>query len=471
MASAGYTITIRCEIANQAGMLGKVTTTIGDAAGNIGGVDLVQSDHETVIRDITVTVQHEEHGNQVVEQLNLLPGVQVLHAADRVFQAHQGGKLGVHSRIALRNRADLSVAYTPGVARVCTAIAEAPERVYELTIKRNSVAVITDGSAILGLGNLGAEASLPVMEGKAVLFKEFAGIDAYPIALRTQDPQEIIATVQQIAPVFGGINLEDIAAPKCFEIEAALMQSLDIPVMHDDQHGTAVVTMAALWNALALVGKRMQDIRVVVNGVGAAGTAIINSMLEADVGEIIACDSKGIISRTAEGLHPVKRRIAAQTNGDNLRGTLEDAMRGADVFIGVSVANILTPAMLQSMQPEPIIFAMANPNPEGTPEMLNQYARVVATGRSDYPNQINNVLAFPGIFRGALDAHAHTITPGMRLAAAKAIAGAIPPDEVSEDYIVPSVFNRDVVPLVAAAVAAQAIAEGVVRAEPLAVAM
>ncbi len=469
MASAGYTITIRCEIINRAGMLGKVTTAIGDAHGNIGGVDLVQSDANTVIRDITVTVQNEDHGNQIVERLNLVPGVQVLHAADRVFQAHQGGKLGVHSRIALRNRADLSVAYTPGVARVCTAIAEAPERVYELTIKRNSVAVITDGSAVLGLGNLGAEASLPVMEGKAVLFKEFAGIDAYPIALRTQDPQEIIATVQQIAPVFGGINLEDIAAPKCFEIEAALMQSLDIPVMHDDQHGTAVVTMAALWNALALVGKRMQDIRVVVNGVGAAGTAIIHSLLEADIGEIIACDSKGIISRTSEGLNPIKRRIAEQTNGDNLRGSLEDALRGADVFIGVSVANILTPAMIQRMQPEPIIFAMANPTPEGPPEMLNQYARVVATGRSDYPNQINNVLAFPGIFRGALDAHAHTITPAMRLAAAKAIAGAIPPDEVSEDYIVPSVFNREVVPLVAAAVAQQAIAEGVVRADPLTV--
>lgn len=468
MSTGGYTMTIRCEIVKRAGMLGKVTTAIDTAHGEIGGVDLVHGDSETAVRDITVMVQNAEHGNHVVANIAAIDGVTVVHAADLIFQAHQGGKIAIQSRIPLRNRADLSVAYTPGVARVCTAIAEDPARVYELTIKRNSVAVVTDGSAVLGLGNLGAEASLPVMEGKAMLFKEFANIDAYPIAIRSQDPQTIIETVEQIAAGFGGINLEDIAAPKCFEIEEHLKRTLGIPVMHDDQHGTAVVTMAALWNALALVGKRMQDIRVVVNGVGAAGTAIIHSLLDADVGEIIACDSRGIIHRNDASLNSIKQHIAAQTNGDNLRGGLDTAMRGADVFIGVSVANILTPAMIQSMSTDPIVFAMANPTPEGAPEMLSQYARVVATGRSDYPNQINNVLAFPGIFRGALDAQAREITPGMRLAAAKAIATTIPPDAVSADYIVPSVFNRDVVPHVAAAVAEAAIAEGVIREDALA---
>jgi malate dehydrogenase (oxaloacetate-decarboxylating) len=375
-----------------------------------------------------------------------------------------GGKLEIQSRVPLKTRDDLSIAYTPGVARVCNAIADEPERVYNLTIKRNSVAVVTDGSAILGLGNLGPAAALPVMEGKAILFKDFADIDAYPICLSSQDPDTIVATVQQIATVFGGINLEDIAAPACFDIEQRLVETLDIPVMHDDQHGTAVVTVAALRNALTLVGKPFREVRAVVNGVGAAGTAITWSLLDAGIGDIVACDSKGVIrSDGGRDLTPVKQQIASKTNRKNVHGGLAEAMVGADVFIGVSQPHILTPDMIQSMASDPIVFAMANPVPEGDPEMLNQYARVVATGRSDYPNQINNVLAFPGIFRGALDVRARTITPGMRLAAAAAIARVVRPDEISEEYIVPSPFNREVVPMVAQAVAQAAINEGVAR--------
>lgn len=461
-----YTITLRCRIANRPGMLGRLTTAIGENGGDIGAIDIVRAERDVMIRDISVRVQDDGHGDRLMSAINMLPGVEVLQSSDHVFLAHLGGKLGIHSRVPLKTRDDLSTVYTPGVARVCQRTAAEPEYAHSLTIKRNSLAVVSDGSAVLGLGNLGAEAALPVMEGKAILFKELADIDAYPICLKGQDADTIIATVEQIAPVFGAINLEDIAAPKCFVVEERLRASLDIPVMHDDQHGTAVVALAALRNALRIVGKRLEDIRVVVNGVGAAGTAIILNLLAAGVGDIIACDLRGILRRDdVVGLPPMQRHVAESTNRELRAGGLPAALAGADAFIGVSTGNILTPAMVRQMAADPIIFALANPIPEGDPDALRDVARIVATGRSDYPNQINNVLSFPGIFRGALDARARAITPGMRLAAADALAAVILPEELSEEYIIPSVFNRAIVPSIAAAVAHAAVEEGIARRE------
>lgn len=463
-----YTLTLRCQIDNRPGMLGRLTTRIGEVGGDIGAIDIVRAERNLLVRDITVRVQDEQHGESIVGACNAVPGVHVLQVSDRVFLAHLGGKLAVQSKVPLKNRDDLSLAYTPGVARVCKAIADEPEKVFTLTWKANSVAVVSDGSAILGLGNLGAEAAMPVMEGKAILFKELANIDAVPICLRSQDPDTIVRTVEQLAPSFGGINLEDIAAPGCFLVEGRLHEALDIPVMHDDQHGTAVVVLAALRNALRVVGKELGQIRAVVNGVGAAGTAIIRALLEAGIGEITAVDRHGILRAGDDQLQtPMQRIIASQTNREGRRGRLETAMAGADVFIGVSKGNILTPQMVTSMAKDPIVFALANPVAEGDPEMLRQHARVVATGRSDQPNQINNVLSFPGIFRGALDVHAMKMTSGMRLAAAEALAAVIPPEEVGEEYLVPSVFNRHVVPAIAHAVAKAAIEEGVARREHL----
>lgn len=463
-----YTLTVRCQIDNRPGMLGRLTTRIGEVGGDIGAIDIVRAERSLLVRDITVRVQDEQHGGMLVAAIRDLPGVQVLQVSDRVFLAHLGGKLAMQSKVPLKSRDDLSLAYTPGVARVCQAIADDPDKVFALTWKANSVAVVSDGSAILGLGNLGPEAAMPVMEGKAILFKELADIDAVPICLRSQDPELIIQTVEQLAPSFGGINLEDIAAPGCFMVEGRLHDSLDIPVMHDDQHGTAVVVLAALRNALRVVGKDLREVRVVVNGVGAAGTAIIRALLEAGVGELTAVDRHGILREGDDHLQTTMQRIvASQTNRDRRRGNLETALRGADVFIGVSQGNILTPELVQSMAADPVVFALANPIPEGDPEMLRNYARVVATGRSDQPNQINNVLSFPGIFRGALDVNARQITSGMRLAAAEALAGVIPSEEVSEEYIIPSVFNRAVVPAIAVAVAEEAIREHVARREHL----
>lgn len=463
-----YTLTLRCQIENRPGMLGRLTTRIGEVGGDIGAIDIVRAERSVLVRDITVRVQDEEHGATLVAAINDLEGIHVLQVSDRVFLAHLGGKLTMQSRVPLKTRDDLSIAYTPGVARVCKAIADEPEKVFALTWKANSVAVVSDGSAVLGLGNLGPEAALPVMEGKAILFKELANIDAVPICLRSQDPEIIVQTVEQLAPNFGGINLEDIAAPNCFLIEGHLHESLDVPVMHDDQHGTAVVVLAALSNALRLVGKRLGEVRAVVNGVGAAGTAIIRGLLEAGIGEITAVDRHGILREGDDAAQtPMQRIVAAQTNRERRRGHLREAMEGADVFIGVSKGNLLTPDMVRGMAPDPIVFTLANPIPEGDPEMLRQYARVVATGRSDQPNQINNVLSFPGIFRGALDVHARHMTTAMRLAAAEALAGAIPPDEISEEYIIPSVFNRHVVPVIAHAVALAAIEEGVARRDHL----
>ncbi|MCU0493142.1 MAG: ACT domain-containing protein [Chloroflexaceae bacterium] len=459
-----YTLTLRCQIDNRPGMLGKITTAIGENGGNIGAIDIVRAERRTLLRDITVQVHDEQDGEKLVAMLNAIDGVKVLQVSDRVFLTHLGGKLAVQSRVALKTRDDLSLAYTPGVARVCRAIADEPEKVYSLTMKRNMVAVVSDGSAILGLGNLGAEAALPVMEGKAILFKELAEVDAFPLCLRSQNPDTIVKTVEELAPNFGGINLEDISAPNCFVVEGRLHESLDIPVMHDDQHGTAVVVLAALRNALLVAGKQLNQVRVVVNGTGAAGTAIIRTLMEAGVPEITAVDRHGILWRGAEkGLTPMQRIVASLTNGEGRRGRLPEALAGADVFIGVSIGNILTTEMVETMNHDPIVFALANPIPEGDPEVLREVARVVATGRSDQPNQINNVLSFPGIFRGALDVSARKMTAAMRLAAAEALASVIAPDEVNEEYIIPSVFNRTVVPTIAAAVAKAAIEDGVAR--------
>lgn len=459
-----YTLTVRCQIENRPGMLGRLTTTIGDHGGDIGAIDIVRAENNILVRDVTVRVQDETHGERLVRAVGALTGIAVLQVSDRVFLTHLGGKLAMQSRVPLKTRDDLSLAYTPGVARVCEAISREPDSAYNLTWKRNSIAVVSDGSAILGLGNLGALPALPVMEGKAILFKELAEIDAVPICLRGQDAETIIATVEQIAPSFGGICLEDIASPNCFLVEDRLRDALDIPVMHDDQHGTAVVVLAALNNALRVVNKPIWAVRIVVNGIGAAGTAIVKALLDAGVGQVTAVDRYGILAAdSADRLTTMQQRVAALTNQDQRRGDLADALEGADVFIGVSRGNILTEAMVQSMAADPIIFALANPIPEGDPVMLRRYARVVATGRSDQPNQINNVLSFPGIFRGALDVNARKISSGMRLAAAEALASVIAVDELSEEYFVPSVFNKLLVPTIAQAVAQAAVREGLAR--------
>jgi malate dehydrogenase (oxaloacetate-decarboxylating) len=390
-------------------------------------------------------------------------GVEVVNVSDRVFLAHLGGKLEVRPRSPLKTRDDLSMVYTPGVGRVSRAIAEDPDKVWNLTVKRNTVAVVSDGTAVLGLGDIGPEAALPVMEGKAVLFKEFAGVDAFPICLDTKDPDEIVRIVEAIAPAFGGINLEDISAPRCFEIEQRLRETLDIPVFHDDQHGTAVVVLAALLNALRLVDKRIEDVRIVTTGCGAAGMAVTRALQNAGATWIVGCDEGGALYRGRTGLNPAKQEYAESTNPDNLQGTADELLDGADVFIGVSVPGAISIEGVRRMAPRAIVFAMANPNPEVDPEAIEDLAEIIATGRSDYPNQINNVLAFPGIFRGALDVRARTIDAEMELAAAQAIAAAIAPDELSPDYVIPSVFNRSVAPAVAAAVADAAQRSGVAR--------
>ena len=392
----------------------------------------------------------------MVEALRTVPGVKVRKVSDRTFLLHLGGKMEIASKVPLKTRDDLSMAYTPGVARVCLALAEHPEDVRRLTIKGNTVAVVTDGSAVLGLGNIGPGAAMPVMEGKAVLFKRFGDIDAWPICLDTQDVDEIVRTVELIAPGFGGINLEDIAAPRCFEIEARLREKLDIPVFHDDQHGTAIVALAALRNALRVVDKRMEDVRIVVAGGGAAGTAIVNLLLKAGAGHVLVWDREGILSPDDERLSGAKLELARRTNPEGRRGELPDALDGADVFIGVSAGNVLAVEDLARMAPKAVIFPMANPTPEVDPVRARQYAAVVASGRSDMPNQINNVLAFPGVFRGLLDARATEITDGMLLAAAEALAAVVRDDQLNANYIIPSVFDPEVTHAVAAAVADQA---------------
>src|SRR5215207_134241 len=467
--SAQFSLVMRVRIAHRPGMLGRVASAIGAAGGTIGSVDLISVDDEHTLRDITIDATGEDHGREIAGAVGEVEGAEVVDTTDRTFLMHVGGKIEQRNKHALRTRDDLSMAYTPGVARVCTAIHEDPAKAFQYTIKRNTVAVVSDGTAVLGLGDIGPEAAMPVMEGKCMLFKEFAGVDAFPLCLDTKDPDEIVETVSRVAPTFGGVNLEDISAPRCFEIEDRLKARLDIPVFHDDQHGTAVVVLAALLNALKLTGRRMGDLHVLVIGLGAAGVAVTKILLAAGVRSIVGCDSRGALHAGrfdyADGsMTPVKRWYAEHTNVERRAGAPGQVIDGMDRVIGLSGARVLPVEALARMAPDPMIFAMANPNPEVSPEEAAPYVRILATGRSDYPNQINNVLAFPGIFRGALDVRAPQITEEMKTAAAEAIAGVIPEAELREDYIIPSVFNRDVAPAVAAAVAETARRQGIAEA-------
>jgi len=458
--SAGYSITVRVSAPADPNAVGRLTTAVGVAGAVVTALDVVESHPDRIVIDITCDTADGGHAERVAEALRAVDGVEVRKVSDRTFLLHLGGKIEVTSKVSLRNRDELSRAYTPGVARVCLAIAANPDDARRLTIKRNTVAVVTDGSAVLGLGNLGPAAALPVMEGKAALFKRFAGVDAWPVVIDSQDTDTIVEVVRCIAPAYGGINLEDIAAPRCFEVEQRLAEMLDIPVFHDDQHGTAVVVLAALTNALRVVGKALRDVRLVVSGAGAAGTAIMKLLLAEGVGDLIACDRMGALHTGLTGLDPSMRWLAENTNLAGYSGDLRGALAGADVFIGVSAPNILTGTDIATMAPGAIVFALANPDPEVDPRAARAHAAVVATGRSDEPNQINNVLAFPGIFRGLLDAHARVFTRQMSLAAARAIADVVEPGQLNATFIVPSVFDPGVASAVAAAVRAQAAAQG-----------
>src|SRR5689334_10566134 len=453
--SASYSITVRLTSDGDPASIGRIATAVGSAGGAVTAIDVVDSRPDGLTVDVTCSAADAAHSEEMVQALRDLPGVKVRKVSDRTFLLHLGGKLEIASRVPLKTRDDLSMAYTPGVARVCMALAEHPEDVRRLTIKGNTVAVVTDGSAVLGLGNIGPGAAMPVMEGKAALFKRFANIDAWPICLDTQDVDEIVRTVQLIAPGFGGINLEDIAAPRCFEVEARLRELLDIPVFHDDQHGTAIVVLAALRNALRCVGKRIEDVHIAVSGGGAAGSAIVSLLLAAGARDIVVWDREGILNRHDTALSPAKLSLAERTNPRDLTGTLRDAVREADVFIGVSAPNVLAPEWIDEMAARPIVFALANPDPEVDIAEATKRAAVVASGRSDYPNQINNVLAFPGVFRGLLDARATQVTTDMLIRAADALASVVTDDELNANYIVPSVFAPDIVKTVAAAIGAR----------------
>jgi malate dehydrogenase (oxaloacetate-decarboxylating) len=461
--SASFSAAVRVRIDDRPGAFARLAAVVGEAGASLGAIDLVEVERETKVRDVTVVASDAAHLAQVVEAMRAVEGSEVLAVSDRTFQLHEGGKIEVVPKTALKTREDLSMVYTPGVARVSRAIADDPSQAWRLTTKRNMVAVVTDGSAVLGLGDVGPEAALPVMEGKAMLFKEFGGVDAFPLCLATKDVDEIVATVRAVAPGFGGINLEDIAAPRCFEVERRLRQELDIPVFHDDQHGTAIAVLAALVNALRVVGKELEDVRIVTTGCGAAGTAVTKILLAAGATRIIGCDEHGAIYDGRPGLSAAKQEYAELTNPDRESGTADEVLEWADVFIGLSVPGAVTRAGIERMAPDPIVFALANPRPEIDPEEIEDIAAVIATGRSDYPNQINNVLVFPGVFRGALDVRATAITSEMELAAARALAESIPDDEVSADYIVPSVFDRRVAPIVAQAVAGAALGSGIAQ--------
>jgi malate dehydrogenase (oxaloacetate-decarboxylating) len=449
----GYVLVLRLELSDTPGTLGRVTTAIGEAGGDIGDIDLVGQYGRKVVRELIVTCRNEAHAQELTAKAGTVEGVRVLEVGDRTFLAHEGGKLAVVSKLPLKSPDDLSVAYTPGVGRVSQAIAAHPERVWDLTIKGNSVAVLTDGTAVLGLGAIGPAAAMPVMEGKAALFKEFADIDAYPICVDAAGPEELIAVARAVAPGFGGINLEDIAAPACFEVEERLRQELDIPVFHDDQHGTAVVVLAALLNACRVVGRRLEDLRVVVLGAGAAGIACARLLLHAGVRDLVGLDRRGILhAGRAEGLDPQRRLLMELSNPRGLTGGLEVALAGADVFVGVSGPGALPPALAATMAPGAIVFALANPVPEIVPDEVPPNVAVVATGRSDFPNQINNVLVFPGFFRGLLDARARRVTDDMKAAAARGLASLVDERELDADFIIPSVFDRRVAQAVAQAV-------------------
>jgi len=458
-------IILRVEMNHSLLHFGDAAAVIGQAGGDITSIDVIRPGQDNSIRDITVQVT-ENGENQVVEALKKLDGLRLINVSDRTFLAHLGGKISVQPTLAIRNRDDLSRVYTPGVARVSTAIHESPDKAYSLTIKRNTVAVVSDGTAVLGLGDVGPYAAAPVMEGKAVLFKQLAGVDAFPICLDTKDTEEIIRTIKAIAPIFGGINLEDISSPRCFEIERRLEEELDIPVFHDDQHGTAVVVIAGILNALKAVDKRIDQVRVVVNGVGAAGVAICKMLLAAGVRRLVPVDRDGAIVRGESYAHPMWQWLAEQPQVETVPGKLSEVISGADVFIGVSRAGVLSAEDVASMVPDRIVFAMANPKPEIDPEVALPLVKVFATGRSDLPNQINNVLVFPGLFRGALDCRACRINEPMKLAAARAIASVVTEKELNEQYIIPSIFNEQVAVKVRHAVVETAILTGVARRTP-----
>jgi len=451
--ASSNSITMRLHTAPDHGVVGAVATAISGAGGVVTAIDVTDSRHDRLVVDVTCSAADGEHAIELEKTVGAVPGVTVHKVSDRTFLLHLGGKIEVGSKVPLKTRDDLSLAYTPGVGRVSRALAEHPEDVPRLTIKGNAVAVVTDGSAVLGLGNIGPGAALPVMEGKAALFKRFGGIDAWPICLDTQDTDEIVRAVELIAPGFGGINLEDIAAPRCFEIEAKLRERLDIPVFHDDQHGTAICVLAGLTNALRVVGKEIEQVRVVVSGGGAAGTAIVKLLLAAGVADVVVYDRNGCLVAGDPGLSAAHADLAAVTNPRRVAGDLRTGLAGADVFIGVSAPGVLDPEWIREMAADPIVFAMANPDPEVDPAAAARYAAVVASGRSDFPNQINNVLAFPGVFRGLLDVRAHQVTTEMMLRAAQAIAHVVSDDELNPSFIIPSVFHHDVHTAVAAAIA------------------
>ncbi|MGQ3478086.1 NAD-dependent malic enzyme [Paenibacillus sp. TY11] len=456
---------LRLELVHSKVNFGDVASTISRAGGDITSIDVIRPGQDSSVRDITVHVA-EVAETSLIESLKSLAGIQLINVSDRTFLAHLGGKISIQPNLPIKNRDDLSRVYTPGVARVCMSIHENPKKAYSLTIKRNTVAVVTDGTAVLGLGDIGPHAAAPVMEGKAMLFKQLAGVDAFPICLDTKDTEEIIRTIKAISPIFGGINLEDISSPRCFEVETRLAEELDIPVFHDDQHGTAVVVIAGLLNALKVVGKRIENVRIVVNGIGAAGVSICKMLLAAGVSRLVPVDRDGAIVRGGSYPYPMWQWLADQPQVESQSGTLKEVIRDADVFIGVSRGNLLNASDVKGMAVDSIVFAMANPQPEIAPEQAIPHVRVFATGRSDYPNQINNVLVFPGIFRGALDCRARHINEPMKLAAARAIASVVSERELNEQYIIPSIFNEQVVTEVRKSVIEAAILTGTARRIP-----
>lgn len=461
--SASNAITIRLRLNHSPGLLAKVTVAIAEEGGNIGAVDIIRVEGKTILRDITIDTTGEEQSKSIANALEAIDGVEVVHVSDRTFLLHLGGKIEVTCKSPIKTRDELSMAYTPGVARVCMAIHENVEVAKKLTIKKNTVAIVSDGTAVLGLGDIGPEAAMPVMEGKAMLFKEFAGVDAFPLCLNTKDTDEIVNIVKAVAPTFGGVNLEDISAPRCFEIERRLKEELDIPIFHDDQHGTAVVMTAALINALKVVKKKAEDLKVIVAGVGAAGTACTHMMLDLGVKNIIGFDRAGALYEGRDNMNSAKQEYAAKTNPGKLSGSIQELMKDADVFIGLSGPNIIGEEEVKKMAKDAIVFAMSNPTPEIMPELAYPHVAVVGTGRSDYPNQINNVLCFPGIFKGALKCHATDINEEMKMAAAVAIANSIPAESLCADYIIPSVFDKSVVRNVADAVRKAAVKSGAAK--------